>query len=110
MDLGGAVAAAEVVVHHKTAAGEPFQELLLSGDVHHGGVGHRIDEGGQLAPAGDAGVFLAKRPCRRVARVGKDRQSCQIALAVEAHELALGHVDLTTHFQKRLALRSRSVT
>ena len=93
-----------MVVHMEAALPQPLQEGPLGGHAEGRRVGHRVDEGREVAVGGDTRVLLAEAARRGVARVGKGIATGGVGVLVEAHETGLGHVDLAADLDARPAL------
>ena len=104
VDLGGCGAACHVGVDTKTGAAQPIEELTLAVDVQRVGIGDGIDKGGQVAARRDLGILLTQTAGGGVTRVGEGVAPLGIGLFIQANKAALGHVNLTAHFDGTLAV------
>ena len=70
------------------------------------GIRYGIKEGSEVAPRRDLGILLTKTAGGGVARIGERIAAFRIGLFVQAHEAALGHVDLTAHLDGHACIGS----
>ena len=83
------------------AAFEPFDHAGLGDFRHRAHLAPGIGEEAERPRRGDAGVLLAQRARRRIARVGEDGAAFGLLPLVERKESLLGHVDLAADLADR---------
>ena len=76
---------------------EPFDHAGLGIGRHRGHLAPGIGEETQRTRGGDAGVLLAQRAGRRIARIGEDRVAGRLLPFVQREKRLLGHIDLAAH-------------
>src|SRR6185312_15709060 len=81
----------------EAAAFEPFDHAGLRAFRHRAHLAPRIGEEAERTRRGDAGILLAQRARRRIARIGEDGAAFGLLPLVQRKEGRLGHVDLAAH-------------